>query len=176
LQARHLIRLLAPADAAAFRALRLQGLREHPEAFTSSHDEDVQQPAAIAAARLADPLQSFWGAFDGDTLAGIVGLERSRRAKARHKAAVVGMYVAPAQSGHGLGRALLDALLAQARAEGLQSLVLTVTEGNSRAQRLYESVGFRAFGTEPHAIVVDGRAWAKVHMHLALAALDAPPG
>jgi len=162
------VRVLGAADAAAWRALRLRGLREHPEAFTSSHEEDAAHPPEVAAARLASPRVTFWGAFLHGTLAGIVGLERETRAKNRHKATVVGLFVAPEAAGHGLGHALLQALLAQARAEGLQLLVLTVTEGNDTAVRLYRRCGFRAFGTEPRAILVDGRAYGKIHMYLAL--------
>jgi ribosomal protein S18 acetylase RimI-like enzyme len=81
---------------------------------------------------------------------------------------VVGMYVAPEAAGQGAGRALLHALLAHARAEGIGSLVLTVTEGNTRAQRLYEQAGFRSFGVEPDAIRIGERSYAKNHMHLEL--------
>ncbi|MGV3572439.1 MAG: GNAT family N-acetyltransferase [Ramlibacter sp.] len=164
------IRLLTAADAAAYRALRLRGLREHPEAFTSSYGEDLQHPEQITAARLASATHAFWGAFEGGKLVGIVGLERERRAKNRHKAIVVGMYVAGEAAGRGVARGLLGALLAQARGEGLESLVLTVTEGNDKARRLYEAAGFRSFGIEPRAIKVDGRAYAKNHMVLDLTA------
>ena len=162
------IRRLAPADAPAYRALRLRALREHPEAFTSGYEEDVQQPLPVAEVRLSSALQSFWGAFQGRELYGMVGLERETRAKNRHKARVVAMYVAPEVAGQGVGRALLQSLLAHARAEGLASLVLTVTEGNAQAQRLYEAAGFRSFGVEPDAIRVGGRPHAKNHMHLDL--------
>jgi ribosomal protein S18 acetylase RimI-like enzyme len=162
------IRLLHPADAPAYRALRLRALREHPDAFTSSHEEDAQLPVQASAERLASARSSFWGAFQGVELYGIVGLEREARAKNRHKACVVGMYVAGEVAGQGVGRALLQALLAQCRAEGLQSLVLTVTHGNDHARRLYEAAGFRSFGIEPHAIQVGGRSYAKEHMHLDL--------
>ncbi len=62
----------------------------------------------------------FWGAFEGETLRGMVGLERERRSKTRHKAKVVGMYVAPEVVGQGVGRALLDRLVAEARAGGIE--------------------------------------------------------
>ena len=61
-----------------------------------------------------------------------------------------------------------QALVLQARSIGLSDLVLTVTEGNSSALRLYREAGFAAFGTEPRAIVVQGIPHAKVHMHLHL--------
>ena len=162
------IRLLAPSDAAAYRALRLRALREHPEAFTSSYEEDVVHPLQAAQARLGSPGQSFWGAFRGRELYGMVGVERETRAKNRHKAKVAGMYVAPELAGQGVGRQLLDALIAHCRREGLVSLVLTVTEGNEQARRLYEGVGFRVFGVEPLAIRIGDRYLSKIHMVLDL--------
>lgn len=159
-----LIRRLQPADAQLYRSLRLRALREHPDAFTSSYEDDRDQPVEAAAARLAQ--HAFWGAYGAGELYGVVGLEREPRAKNRHKATVVGMYVAPEAAGQGVGRALLAALVAHARAEGLGSLVLTVTEGNTQAQALYAAAGFRSFGIEPDAIRIDGRSYAKNHMHL----------
>lgn len=161
-----LIRRLLPADAHLYRSLRLRALREHPDAFTSSYEDDRQQPVEAAAARLAQ--HAFWGAYQGAELYGFVGLEREGRAKNRHKATVVGMYVAPEVAGQGVGRALLHALLAHARSERVGSLVLTVTDGNAAAQHLYAACGFRSFGIEPDAIRVDGRSYAKNHMHLDL--------
>jgi ribosomal protein S18 acetylase RimI-like enzyme len=162
------IRRLAPEDAPVYRALRLRALREYPEAFTSSYEEDAAQPLQVAQARLAAPYFAAWGAFEGAELLGIVGLERERRSKNRHKGAVVGMYVAPTSARRGIARALLDALVAHAREAGMQSLVLTVTESNEEARRLYEAAGFRSFGVEPDAVRVDGRSYAKHHMHFDL--------
>lgn len=161
-----LVRPLTPADATLYRALRLRALREHPDAFTSSWEEDRGEPLEAAAARLAK--HAFWGAYERSELYGIVGLERESRAKNRHKATVVGMYVAPEAAGQGVGHALMETLIAHARGAGIQSLVLTVTDGNPAAIRLYERAGFRSFGVEPDAIRIDGRSYAKNHMHLDL--------
>ena len=161
-----LVRRLTPADALLFRSLRLRALREHPDAFTSSHEEESALPVEAAAARLVT--HAFWGAYRGSELYGFVGLQREERAKNAHKATVVAMYVAPEAARQGAGRALLQSLLAHARAQGLQSLVLTVTEGNLAALRLYEGAGFRGFGVEPDAVRVGGRSFAKNHMHLDL--------
>ncbi|HEY8050922.1 MAG TPA: GNAT family N-acetyltransferase [Ramlibacter sp.] len=163
------IRRLTPDDAATYRALRLRALREHPDAFTSSHTEEGQRPVEDSAWRLATKM--FWGAWDGDSLVGMVGLEREARTKNRHKATVVGMYVAAECAGAGLGRRLFDALLTQAQHDGIGMLVLTVTDGNANATHLYESLGFRSFGVEPRAINVDGRYFGKNHMFLDLTGL-----
>jgi ribosomal protein S18 acetylase RimI-like enzyme len=50
--------------------------------------------------------------------------------------------VAPAWRGHGIGTALLDELIARARANGLRAISLSVESGN-RARALYERAGFR---------------------------------
>jgi ribosomal protein S18 acetylase RimI-like enzyme len=162
------VRRLTADDAPAYRALRLRSFREHPESFTTSAEELAAQPVADSARRLADPRLKFWGAFDSATLCGSVGLELDGRVKNRHKGKVVGMYVPAEWAGRGVGSALIETLVADARASGLELLVLSVTEGNSRAAKLYERCGFRSFGIEPRAIKVAGRAYAKNHMVLEL--------
>lgn len=163
------IRRLTPDDALAYRELRLRALREHPQAFTSDWEEASTRPPEESRQRLASVSVPFWGAFDeGGALAGMVGLECALRAKERHKGTVVAMYVSRAAAGRGLGRELLQALMVHAAAIGLTDLVLTVTEGNESAIRLYREAGFATFGTEPRAIMVEGQPHAKVHMHLNL--------
>ena len=50
------IRRLTATDAQAYQALRLRGMAEHPEAFTSSADEEAVRPLRWAQDRLqADP-------------------------------------------------------------------------------------------------------------------------
>lgn len=162
------IRRLGSRDASAYRTLRLRALWEFPQAFTSSYEEDEKVPLEATEKRLALPHNKFWGAFDGDELCGMVGLQCETRAKNRHKATVVGMYVAQEQTGRGIGAALMHALVEDARRAGLELLVLTVTQDEGSAKRLYERCGFRSFGIEPHAIKVDGRAYPKNHMYLEL--------
>lgn len=167
------IRPLAPADAAAYCALRLDMLAQHPEAFTSDADEEALRPLAWTELRLVcapDKPHDLWlGAFDAEALVGCVGLSGRYRAKERHNATVVGMMVHPRVRGQGLGQRLLAALLERARAiPTLAQLDLSVTQGNDSAQRLYEAAGFTVFGVHPAAIQVDGRYFAKVLMHLPL--------
>lgn len=164
-----LIRRLTVDDAADYRALRLRGFREHPEAFTSDYEEEALKPLDYARQRLGPASSAwFWGAFVDGVLAGVVGLEREQRRKNRHKATVIGMYVAPEQGRRGIARVLLDTLLAEARASDLELLVLTVTRGNLGAERLYLDAGFTSFGVEPGAIKVQDQRFDKNHMFLQL--------
>ena len=53
----------------------------------------------------------------------------------------------------GLGRALLDACIAEARlADGLELMTLSVTATNTAAVRLYERAGFTRYGRLVRAI------------------------
>lgn len=54
--------------------------------------------------------------------------------------------VRPARSGRGLGRRLLALTLEIAVRRGARSAFLEVRQSNQRAQRLYDSMGFRAMG------------------------------
>ncbi|QDL56602.1 GNAT family N-acetyltransferase [Rhodoferax aquaticus] len=163
------IRRLTPEDASVYWDLRLRGFREHPSAFTSSYEEEVKRPLTYAQARLgSDSSATFWGAWEGNTLMGLVGLDRESRTKNRHKAVVIGMFVAPEFAGRGVGRALLAALLESARTSDLELLVLTVTQGNLGAEKLYLSMGFTSFGIEPGAIKVENQRFNKNHMFFPL--------
>ena len=166
------IRPLLISDASVYRAFRLRGLREHPDAFTSSFEEESLRPLLDTERRLAaSGSEKLWGAFVDGEMAGMVGLSRETRARNRHKAALVGMYVADEFTGRGLGRALVQTALQDARACGIELVILTVTKGNRPACRLYENAGFTAFGVEPDAIRVDGVSFGKQHMFLQLSSL-----
>ena len=165
------IRRLAPEDALVYREFRLRGLREHPAAFTSSHEEEIVQPLATTGRRLAaDSETRMLGAFVGATLAGAVGLAGETRLKNRHKATVVAMYVQPEFARRGIGRALVERLIVEARAMGIEQLVLTVTASNPGARKLYANAGFETFGFEPRAIKVHSAYHAKEYMLLPLVA------
>lgn len=91
------IRLLEPADAPAYQALRLLALRESPAAFSASHDDEADRPLADVAARIApaaDGSVRMLGVFEDGALAAFVALLHPQRAKLRHAMELAGMYVA----------------------------------------------------------------------------------
>lgn len=159
------LRRLEPPDAARYRALRLRGLQDHSEAFTSSFEEECHRPLADAEKRLSVASRvHMWGVFEGDQLAGVFGFEREARQKSAHKATLIGMFVAPEFAGCGIGRALVGAVMQDASESGISLLVLTVTHGNERARALYARAGFQTIGIEPDAIRVAGVSYGKEHM------------
>jgi RimJ/RimL family protein N-acetyltransferase len=160
------LRTLGPDDAAAYRELRLQALQDTPSAFASSYQEERERDPAATLERLrGGPDAATFGAIQEGRLVGTSAIFRLARLKERHKAYLVGMYVAPTARRRGLGRALVAAVLDQARGmPGLRQVLLGVEAGNAPARALYEGFGFEAFGYEREALIVDGVAYDEVHM------------
>ena len=168
------VRTLEPWDAVRYRALRLEALRDAPQAFSSDYEQNLLLSVDEFARRIAANGDRFvLGAFDGDELVGVAGFARSDGIKLRHKAGVWGMYVTPRARRRGIARHLLESLLERACAiDGIEIVQLSVTAGNGPAERLYESLGFRAYGLERRAMKVDGRYLDEVHMALQIGAPD----
>jgi len=161
-------RLAFPADEAAYRALRLDGLQRVPTSFRITPADDAAAPRQLAGYTL-HPDQAIFGAFDGTQLVGIVGFDREQREKMRHKGLIWGMYVAPEHSGRGLGRQLLQAAVAFARTvPGLEHMLLTVVATNANARGLYASEGFETIGLEPRAIKWEGQYFDEETMRYSL--------
>lgn len=166
----HLARLLA-ADAPQYRELMLEAYAQAADAFTSTAEERAHESLSWWENRTAgaDGSSESFGVFESASLVGSVTLQYSAKLKTRHSALVVGMYVRPNHRGSGAAAALVQAAIAAAKARPeIQSLRLTVTNGNEPAIRLYTSAGFVAWGTEPHAIRTQAGFKGKIHMSLLL--------
>jgi ribosomal protein S18 acetylase RimI-like enzyme len=161
-----LIRRLVPTDALAFRTLRLAALQECPSAFSASYEEECATPLSAIEANLApESGRNLFGAFDGDELAGMVGVGRESAPKLRHKASIRAMYVAPGHRGKGAGKQLFAHALAFAEAmPGLRHVTLVVTAGNDTAIALYQANGFTVYGHEPGALFADGMFYDDIYM------------
>lgn len=64
--------------------------------------------------------------------------------------------VAPHARRHGLGRALMLALIGEARARGAREVFLEVRADNPGAQTLYRALGFEEIGVRPRYYQPDG--------------------
>ena len=166
-----MIRMLGPDDAAAYRSVRRRALIEHPEADGSTVEELDSRSLEEVAATLAAPpeLRCLFGAFVGGELAGLAGYGRAGNAKQRHRAGLYHMYTAPEHRQRGLGRQLVDAVVAYARSqEGIEEIILAVTVGNTAAERLYLAAGFRPQYVEARYLKLGGVYYDLLWMNLML--------
>ena len=152
------LRPMGAADLAAYKALRDAALAERPQAFTSDAETELRRPPETYLARLAGAADGgcpfTLTAWHGERLIGAVTCERDARVKVSHVGKIVGMMVEPPARGRGVGRALLEACIAQARERGLLMLTLSVTSDNAAAVDLYARTGFVRYGRLERAIRV----------------------
>lgn len=167
------VRQLAASDAAQYLALRLEGLRAFPHAFRSDYEEALSQPVSWAEKRLATQGEYWFGAFDRDRLVGAICLRTQEGKKIRHAATLNALVVDPTRQRAGIGRMLVGHLVAFARSLGyIRQISLTVSDGNTSAERLYDAFGFEQFGLERDAFLYDGQYCAKQHRQLFLRTPD----
>ncbi|SIN78009.1 GNAT family N-acetyltransferase [Vannielia litorea] len=164
------VRRLVPAEAGAYRALRLEALRSCPEAFGTSLEEARAVPMLEQANRLQ--YNTNFGAFVDGALVGILTYVAEEGEKVGHRAWLMGVYVQPAHQGGGAARALLAAALAEAGADGIAQLELHVSEAAPRARAFYLREGFVEVGRSPRALRVDNRYLDELHMLRRLDALE----
>jgi RimJ/RimL family protein N-acetyltransferase len=95
-------------------------------------------------------------AFAGDVVVGWCDVVAKPRETLAHSG-TLGMGVLAAHRGRGIGKALMEATLAGARNRGFTRVELTVRVDNTRAQKLYERVGFKLEGTCVRHMRIDGK-------------------
>uniref|UniRef100_UPI001FC8603E GNAT family N-acetyltransferase n=1 Tax=Paraburkholderia phenoliruptrix TaxID=252970 RepID=UPI001FC8603E len=95
------------------------------------------------------------GAYRCGAMGRFGGLRCHQSPRERHKGVLWGVFVEARVRGLGVGRALLDAVLAEA-AEELAQLTLAVAGADQRVRDWYIRAGFEVYGVEPRALSVPG--------------------
>ncbi|PSN14117.1 GNAT family N-acetyltransferase [filamentous cyanobacterium CCT1] len=162
------VRVLIPVNAEAYRSVRLCSLHEQPPAFGSL--PELEPNLSETAARLAESDdRCFFGAFKGEQLVGIIRLSRYSAPNEKHRAYLAGFYVLPPFRCYGYGRALIHKALDRAKNTlGIRRVNLTVVTKQEVAIRLYQSFGFRIYGTEEETFSRDGQFYDEHLMTLKL--------
>jgi RimJ/RimL family protein N-acetyltransferase len=164
------IRQLTPGDAALYRSIRLEGLKESPEAFGSTFDAEFTKPLAWFFDRLSSSV--VFGAIRDAKLLdakilGVAGFAIRDGEKEAHKGLLWGMYVRPDARGAGVARRLVEAVIAYARPH-VELIQLSVVVGNEQARRLYARLGFVEYGIERNSLKHDGRYYDEILMAMEL--------
>jgi predicted GNAT family acetyltransferase len=130
-------RRLTPDDWEVLRDIRLRALADSPDAFGSTLEREREFPEKEWRRRLVRPV---YAVLDGGRPVAMAGAFPDEG-----RLHVWGMWTDPEHRGRGHARALLDALVARAVAEGTP-VSLHVNVANPVARAAYESYGFVATG------------------------------
>lgn len=135
------IKRLTAAEGLRLRAIRLRALADAPDAFGSTYAEAAARPSW--AAQLQE-FATFVAVVDGKD----VGLVRGVGDDVQPDVAwLISLWVSPEARGKGVGEALIDAVVAWARASGARRVLLDVGDHNQPAIALYARKGFAPNGT-----------------------------
>lgn len=145
--------ILRPATRQDAPALAKLGRESFCAAFEHLYSyEDLQNfltqvyDEQVVAEEIADETMAHRLAWDGDNLIGFVKLRApswyAEHSDAARPIALGQLYTDPARTGEGIGAALMDWALAEARARGHDAIQLSVWSENHGAQRFYARYGF----------------------------------
>ncbi|MCF8462774.1 MAG: GNAT family N-acetyltransferase [Rickettsiaceae bacterium] len=148
------IRKLAEKDWQIWKEFRLECLKNSPENFGSSWEEEADWSESAFKEDLAK--NDIFAVFINDILASGVGFNRLNSIKTKHIGVIWGMYTRPAYRGKGYASLLLAAIISHAK-QYISQLNLTCVASNLDAIELYKSKGFRIYGQQPNALKVEDK-------------------
>jgi RimJ/RimL family protein N-acetyltransferase len=152
------LRHATPDDAARVLAYLRRVGSETPNLSFGAEGPSLDEPgerALLADLAERDNCLAVLAEWRGEVVA-MLTFMGDRRPRFRH-AGELGISVARSHWGHGVGRALMELLIAWAGSSGVvRKLNLIVRADNERAVALYESLGFAVEGRIRREIFVDG--------------------
>lgn len=150
------IRRLSQGEAEVYRHIRLESLRESPEAFATTYDSALNRNEESWRAQANSGAQGDDRAIiivlDDDRAIGLAALYRDTGDSTTGD--LLQMWIAPSHRGGPTAAALLDHLFRWASERGFVSIRAEVTPGNLRALRFYEKHGFRPISSESSGTVL----------------------
>jgi ribosomal protein S18 acetylase RimI-like enzyme len=161
---------IAEADVEKLRAIRLEALKAHPEAFSADPDYEGARPVELWREAIAK--RAWFAAVEGGEWLGIAAFSRETYSKKiAHMGSLGAMYVRAGARGKGVGDALIEAILEEA-AKDVEQITLTVNAENKPAIALYERHGFRAYGKAPRSLKTGGKYYDEIAMARAVSPAD----
>ena len=152
------IREASMADAEQFRDLRLYALQESPTSFSSDYQTNLNHPLEYWQNRLRDTEEAVtFFAEQEHRLIGMSGIACGYSSKTKHSATIYSVFIHPEWRGFRIAKALLETCIEWARSKEVNIVKLGVNATNTSAIRCYRRCGFTIYGTEPNALLYEGR-------------------
>jgi len=146
-----IIKQLTAEDWKIWKELRLGALKNSPESFGSSYEEEVNWPDLDFQNSLIK--SDIFGVFVDSSLVSCAGFYSLNSAKTKHRGVIWGMYTRPEYRGQGIASALIQTIISHAKSHVAQ-LHLTCVTTNLGAVAFYQKHGFKIYGTEPRALKI----------------------
>ena len=160
-----MIRNLILGDYEAYSALRSLGLKTDPSSFWASEQEEIHNRINRFEDTVSSDHDFIKGMFVNDQLVSCLGFKREEKIKLNHKGLIWGVYTREDHRGNGHGRNLLKASMKQAfQFPGITQINLSVGSHNHAAIRLYENMGFMAYGEEKNACHIGDQYYDELFM------------
>jgi ribosomal protein S18 acetylase RimI-like enzyme len=149
-----MIRQITIDDFEEWKTLRLEAVKLYPESFGQSY-EGVQKQDKKWLEQSLENGAMFTYEQNGKMVA-IAGTFSMKPENMRHRATLFGLYVNNNHHGKGIASALVNHIIDYTKPNHKQ-LHLTVTTNNNPAISLYKKHGFVIYGTEPDALLINGK-------------------
>lgn len=154
------IRPAVPGDAAGVLELRLESLKQHPEAFAADYASTAAEPVQAWTDRITryakDDTGIIYLALAEDQLIGMTGLYRGNYPKVRHNGNIWGVYVKESWRGFQIADVLIRDCINWAQTRKMQMVKLGVITSNTSAIRCYVRCGFSTYGVDSKVIHYNG--------------------
>lgn len=166
------IQRIPPSQWKEYKKLRLQALKNNPQAFSSPYNKEKTYSDKEWQQKLKDVGNGTdWILFaknSNDKLIGMIGGYRDNNGMKNHSAEIWGVYVDPKMRGKGVAKLLIAGILNEFKNDqDINSVVLGVNADQISAKKLYESFGFITKRIKVH-LMGDGKEHTLLNMQKSL--------
>ncbi len=156
------IRLLNINDSEGFRTLRLNSLKEDPDSWLATYDEEKDLPNISFANKIqfaySSPIFGFYGYFEANKLLAYAQLSSSYWNKKKHIVTLYDVCVSKDARRKAVGTRLINFIIEKAKTVPyIEQIQLRVNSRNPGAISFYEKLGFIKTAVFPESVKeIDG--------------------
>ena len=144
-----------PEHSGAYREVRLESLKNHPEAFETTYEKALKQETFFFEKPIIeqDERKFVMGAFYDGVLIGICAFVDDNLYELDQTGSLVQMYVKREYAGNKIGeKLLLQTEFEALKLPNLSKVMLEVNKNNNRAICVYQNCGYKQFKENGHLL------------------------